>query len=173
MDQAAEKFVKAEVKDLWGECMREHNYKWNPTGAAYEKRTIPNPEESGRPAKQARTIEMHADGPIDLKMLEEKKGKFVSFQAQGQKVCITLNGEMWIWGLSDGEMNDSDALALVWGEFKLNEEATKLLQANPLRVWAFKMNTVDHKGGYSMKSASPAMEFQPNLRKLSELLKHL
>ena len=35
------------------------------------------------------------------------------------------------------------------------------------------MNTVDHISGYSVKNASPTMEFQPKLRILSEFLEHL
>ena len=91
---AAEKFQAPQgaspVKVLFDEWVLAHNQKWNPTGVAHQQKRPAPSAESSRPRKQAKLIQVEAGEPADLQKL-----KLVTFERQGQTICITLDGEMW------------------------------------------------------------------------------
>ena len=172
MDTAEEK-IKPPIKKLLDDWVAAHNKTWNITGIPWQNKRPGSSIESGRPVKEAKIITRCEEDPPDLMKLEEKKGKFIAFEVMGQKICITQDGEMWIWGQQDGEMTLDDGLTLIWGEFKIGEEATKLLQQTPLHVWHFAIQSADHEGGYATKVSTGDQAFHPVLSPLSNFLQHL
>ena len=174
LDMAAEKFQgMSPVKVLFDEWVLGYNKKWNPTGVAHQNKRPAPSAESPRPRTQAKIIQVEEVEPTDLKKLKEKKGKLVTFEHQGQTICITPDGEMWIWGVNDGEVTLDDAVTLAWGEFKVGEEAMGLLETSPLRVWLFAIESADHEGGYATKGVTTGDQaFLPLLGPFSTFLEH-
>ena len=105
------------VKVLVDEWVLGYNKEWNITGVAHQNKRPAPSAESPRPHKQANIIQVGEGEPTDLKQLEEKKGKLVTFEHQGQTICITPDGEMWIWGVSDGDMLVVESATLPKGTF--------------------------------------------------------
>ena len=173
-EMAEAKFTGQDARKRFMDIVEKHNKAWNPTGHVHgEKRAAEKPESSERPTKQAKVIAPPSDGPADLDGLEKQRGKYCIYETQGQKVAITLTGELWIFGLKDGEVNDSDAMALVWGGFKMGEEGKKLLESVPLRAWQFLIKDANHEGGYTITDAPPEQSYPPQLGPLSMFLDHL
>ena len=67
--------------------------------------------------------------------LLQKNKKALVVQVAGEEFIFTTSGQMWCWGLVDDVVTTDVPLALVYGHFKLNEEADKELQSGT--AWKF------------------------------------
>ena len=111
--------------------------------------------------------------PADVKALGQLKGQLHTCERQGQKVCIATDGEMWVFGLKDGVMNDDDAIVLIFGEFLLGQQAEKVLTESRESVWKYAITDESHEGGYGTNNAKSEKEYEPRIGPLSCFLAHL
>ncbi|CAJ1379504.1 unnamed protein product [Effrenium voratum] len=126
----SEKLVTDDLKEQWAQVVQDHNALYNPQGKAYDgtKRAAEGGSADGPMTKKQKTKEVVTveDSLEDIK----KKHKVTAFAYGGGQVVIASDGHMWFAaGEAKATLSPMDPpLALVFGSFKINEDAKKIMQ---------------------------------------------
>ncbi|CAJ1395061.1 unnamed protein product [Effrenium voratum] len=130
LETLANKFTHGDAAAAWAELVSEHNAVWNPSGTPHEetKKRAASEEASGHhPNKKAKVLESKAGQPASLEELIAQKGAVVDLTETVSNAHLFFTDDGEIWALADSDTTLSDRgppLALVYGTFKLNEEAS-------------------------------------------------
>ena len=165
------KIANDEVKKALQTWIGEHDKRWNPSGRPYdESNKRSNPSGGANPGDVATVLLSESEGPQDLKQLEDKLGAHLQISRQGQLFCVFPNGDLWVWGVEDGEITRDEPLFLVWGQFHLDNSAKALEDKPP--YWPFEFTSPKTDLAF-WSSNTVDLKFPTKPQTLQAFLEHL
>ena len=136
------KFRTEEVKGKWKELVDRHNSKWNPSGVPHTEASRKRGAEGEGDHVDAEEIPA-VEGQIESKeqFLTENPGA-ICCVIQNEEFYYTESGQLWVYGVVDDIIKDDVFVGLIYGNFLLDDEATKAMKKGG--TWTFSMNDADH-----------------------------
>ena len=177
------KYVTQSIKDEVAELFKTHNATHNPSGKPHEAagvkrpaseaglppgpgaRGIELPQQEGAPKNEAELAQIDGNGPLS------------KLQCMGQTLYFTASGHLWVWGEKDDVLSAGLCLALIYGNFCINqdvEKATKEAAKKDGKIWMWKVTSEEHSGVYLSDKLVNGEPFPKDcVRTLKEFVSHL
>jgi len=135
------KFETEEVLAEFNAAIEEHDKKFNPSRTPYTGETLKRKADTAAEKPNADEIP-HQEGDPDTReaFLQANKGA-VSVETLGQEFFFTTTGQLWCLGKVDDVIDTKLPVALVHGEFKLNDLARERLTAG--KSWKIEFKSGD------------------------------
>ena len=135
------KFETEEVLAEFNTAVEEHDKKFNPSRTPYTGETLKRKAETPAEKPNADEIPYKEGDPDTREAFLEKNKNTLCVEALGQEFLFTTTGELWCWGKVDDIIDTKEPVALIHGEFKLNDAARERLTAG--KSWKIEFNSGD------------------------------
>ena len=135
------KFETEEILAEFNAAVEEHDKRFNPSRTPYTGETSKRKAETQAEKPNADEIP-HQEGDPDTRdaFLQANKNA-LSVETLGQEFFFTTAGELWCFGKIDDVIDTKLPVALIHGEFKLNDQAKERLTAG--KSWKIEFNSGD------------------------------
>ena len=135
------KFETEEVLAEFNAAVEEHNKKFNPSGTPYTGETLKRKADTDAEKPKADEIPHQEGDPETRSAFLDSNKNALSLETLGQEFFFTTTGQLWCLGKVDDVIDTKLPVALIHGEFKLNDVAKERLTAG--KSWKIEFKSGD------------------------------
>ena len=135
------KFETDEILAEFNAAVEEHDKKFNPSRTPYTGETLKRKADTDAEKPNADEIPYQEGDPDTRDAFLQANRNTLSVETLGQEFFFTTTGQLWCFGKVDDVIDTKLPVALIHGEFKLNDQARERLAAG--KSWKIEFKSGD------------------------------